>query len=245
MPRNQIKVDLFGKAGHRDTEVTPQGFPTRHVRTRTGHLPTTEPATITPNPVIPSPQTEKPAPVLPAFTAAYQENRQRLINFLSQDYAPRDLSDGVILHELGEAITAEYAPRTEMTPAQWTALTADLQLDKWNYPHWISALQRKINLKYEGRRSKPITFPDFAPPESDEGEPVKVFYRRDRQKHLIFEGRKAACFDTYVQHYCNEHGISLTAETDDGQRVQFFISIGEKKEYGRQNAEQHARRRKK
>ena len=51
-----------------------------------------------------------PASVLPAFTAAWKENRQRLIDFLPADYAPRALSEGVILHELREAITAEYAP---------------------------------------------------------------------------------------------------------------------------------------
>ena len=237
MPRQKVKVSLYGKQGHRQTEVDSRGgLPTRHIRTRT-EQPTSKTTNITPKPVL-----ETPAPVMPAFTTAYQTNRQRLIDFLSADYEPRDLSEGVILHELGEAITAEYAPRTEMTPEQWKALTADLTAEKWGYTHWITALQRKINLKYEGRRSRPIQFPDFTPPAAEDGEPVQVFYRRDRQKHLIFEGTKAPGFDCYVQSYCNDKGISLTAETENGQRVQFFISTGEKQEYGRENADQHARR---
>ena len=113
MPK-QVKVNLFGKRGQRTAEVTPQGFPTRHVRT--GKPAKTEPLTIAPNPT-PAP---KPDPVLPAFTAAWKANRQRLIDFLSADYAPKDVSEGVIMHELAEAITAEYAPpqRYDSSPVE-------------------------------------------------------------------------------------------------------------------------------
>ena len=62
-----------------------------------------------------------------------------------------------------------------MTPAQWTALTVEFTAEKWDYTHWIAALQRKINLKYEGRRSRPIQFPDFQPHNAEDGEPVKFF----------------------------------------------------------------------
>ena len=238
MPRKKVKVELFGKAGHRETEVTQRGFTTRHVRTRIGNRQSTESTAITHHP-----QTESPAPVLPAFTAAWKANRQRLIEFLSTDYEPRDLSEGVILHELGEAITVEYAPRAEMTSEQFSALTADFTAEKWDYTHWITALQRKINLKYEGRRSKPITFPDFTPPESVDGDPVTVYFHRDRTKHKIWTGRKASKgFDCYCQAFANQHG-SLTTQSQDGQRIQFFIADTERKEYGKQNAEQTLARR--
>ena len=100
MPR-KIQVELFGKRGRRTADVEPKGFTTRHVRTRTEHQPT-EPLSITPNP-------PKPEPVLPAFSRVWTANRTRLLVYLSDGFH-NNLSDGVLLHELGTAIETQYAP---------------------------------------------------------------------------------------------------------------------------------------
>ena len=91
MPKQKVKVNLYGRNGHQQSEVTQQGFPTRHVRTpeRTHQ---SEPATITPNPLTPAEQVHA---VLPAFNTAWKENRQKVIDFLSDGFHG-NLSEGVV-----------------------------------------------------------------------------------------------------------------------------------------------------
>ena len=162
MPQQKVKVDLFGKNGHASTEVTPQGFPTRHVqRPAPDRKQHSEPATITPNPKTPPEQVHA---VLPAFNTAWKENRQRVIDFLSADFHG-NLSEGVVLHALATALETTYAPRKAMTAEQWKSLTADLQQEKWTWGHWIHVLKQTLWSKYEGRRYMSLkTYPDFTPP---------------------------------------------------------------------------------
>ena len=62
----RVKVDLFGKRGHTQTEVTPQGFPTRRIRT--GSSDSTELLHITPNPLTPSEiRKEQVKAIIPAY----------------------------------------------------------------------------------------------------------------------------------------------------------------------------------
>ena len=136
------KVRLYGANGQRTVEITPKPFPTRHIKI--GAPAETPPLIITPD-------LPKPAPVLPAYKAAWAANRQRVIDFLADGY-DGDLSDGSVMHELGDAITAEYAPRKKMTADQWRALTADLLQDTWETGHWLHTLKRHIWRKYEGLR---------------------------------------------------------------------------------------------
>ena len=120
-----MKIRLFGANGQRDIQIVP--------------------------PTAPAPITPKPQPVLPAFQDAWAANRQRVIGFLADGFGG-DLSNGSALHELGDAITAEYAPRKKMTADQWRALTADLLQDTWETGHWLHTLKKHIHQKYEGLR---------------------------------------------------------------------------------------------
>ena len=152
----RVKVDLFGKRGQRTTEVTPQGFPTRPVNTGNS-----EPATITPNPKTPSElRTEQVTAVIPAYTEAYSNNRDRLLTFLSKGFG-KNLSQGVILHELGNALETEYAPRKAMTAPQWYAWISDLHTPDYSSVDWIASLQTRIYRKYEDLRPpRPFTEPE-------------------------------------------------------------------------------------
>ena len=134
----KVEVCLFGAHGDRQVDIIPTGFPTRHIKT--GVPAETPPLVITPD-------LPKPEPVLPALNKAWQENRQRLFDFLSEGFS--NLVESVMLDEIGEAITAEYAPRKEMTPAQWRALTADLELSTWTWGHWIFDVKHNMWHKYD------------------------------------------------------------------------------------------------
>ena len=227
MPQQKVKVDLFGKNGHASTEVTPQGFPTRHVqRPAPDRKQHSEPATITPNPKTPPEQVHA---VLPAFNTAWKENRQRVIDFLSADFHG-NLSEGVVLHALATALETTYAPRKAMTAEQWKSLTADLQQEKWTWGHWIHVLKQTLWSKYEGRRYMSLkTYPDFTPPADESGEPAHVFidihnsHNPDYPKKQLWEGTKAKTFDTYCQDYANENDITIRVETDEGRIVMWFM----------------------
>ena len=134
----KVAVNLFGSHGERQIDITAMGFPRRHIKTGAGKE--TPPLAITPN--LPT-----PAPVLPAFNAAWQANRQRLFDFLTQGFS--NLAESVILDELAEAINAKYAKRAKMTPEQWRALTADLELPTWTWGHWIFDVKQNMWHTYE------------------------------------------------------------------------------------------------
>ena len=59
------------------------------------------------------------------FQQAWTENRSRVIQFLSQGFG-NNLSEGIVLQELGYYISVIYAPRCDMTESQWKSLTKDL-----------------------------------------------------------------------------------------------------------------------
>ena len=117
-----LKVQLFGANGTRTIEVQP---------------------------LTPPIQTFKP--VLPAFQNAWAANKGRIVDFLSEGFNG-NISEGSVIHQLGDAITHQYAPRKKMTANQWRALTADLLLDTWQVGHWLHDLKRKIWRKYEDSR---------------------------------------------------------------------------------------------
>ena len=237
------KVRLFSANGQRSIEITPKRFPTRHIRTGTPAK--TPPLTITPNPPMPQ-------PVIPAFKKAWQENRQRLIDFLAQGF-DGNLSEGVISHELGEAITEQYAPRNEMTPAQWRSLTADLLQDNWECTHWLHTVKLRIWRKYEAmRHTPPYVYPDFTP--SDEPtqgcQPVEVYISISNPrspgypKIPIYQGFKTPTFEIYCQTYANDNHLSIQVESNNGRHVKWFVSETEQREILRENARAHAKRRK-
>ena len=225
MPR-QVTVELFGKrGGYRQTEVTARGgMPTRHIRTR---LPQQQPAKpiITPKAPAPKP-TPKPDPVLPAFNSAWRDNRRRVLDYLGKGFYG-NISDGVLLHELGTAIEAEYAPRKSMTPVQWKALTAELEKQKWSWGDFIHRTAREIYQKHDGYRYAHLQpYPEFTPPadETGEGEPAKVFIEihtpksKDYPKKLLWNGTKALTFDTYAQAYANDNDQTILVETANGKK---------------------------
>ena len=147
----RIQVDLYGKRGHRQTEVTPQGFPTRHISTG---IPSSEPPTITPELKTDTElQAEQVKAVMSAFNEAWRNNRDRLIKFLLQGFG-NNLSAGSVLHALGNALETTYAPRTAMTPQMWAAFTADLQAKDYSSVDWIASLQTRIYRKYEDLRPR-------------------------------------------------------------------------------------------
>ena len=85
------------------------------------------------------------------FKKVWAENRSRVLEFLSQEVG-NNLSDGVILFELGEMISKIYAPRCDMTEWQWQQLTRDFSQRNWKSPHWLAQLRQKVYFKYEKRR---------------------------------------------------------------------------------------------
>ena len=86
-----------------------------------------------------------------AFSDIWVENRSRVIQFLSQGFS-NNLSEGIVLEELGYYISVIYAPRRDMTEWQWKSLTKDFSQSNWKSPHWLEALRQKIWFKYEKRR---------------------------------------------------------------------------------------------
>ena len=85
------------------------------------------------------------------FQEAWVENRSRVLEFLSQEVGS-NLSDGVILFELGEMISKIYALRRDMTEWQWQQFTRDFSQRKWKSSHWLEQLHQKIFFKYEEKR---------------------------------------------------------------------------------------------
>ena len=143
-----IQVELHGANGTKTTAVTPKGFPTRHIKT--GAVKQTESVKITSD--LPTP-IEQIAAVMPAWSEAWDDNRDRLIAWLSEDLT---LSEGVVLNMLGIAIENQYAPRKSMSAGQWVCLTSDLTTDNHFDVVWLRELKVKISRKYEDRR-KPRT----------------------------------------------------------------------------------------
>ena len=207
--KNRVKVDLFGQ-DHRTTEVTPQGFPTRHVsrpapeRTAPAEQTSTESAAITPNPPTPAEQVKA---VLPAFNKAYKENRTRLIAYLTAGFH-NNMSEGVALHELGTALETTYAPRKAMTPAQWKALTADLQIQDFESVDWIASLQTRISRKYEDLR--PPT--PFTEPQGD----IKVYLLDADDGELLIYAYPDELPDNYEyvwKRYVRKYNCTVRIET--------------------------------
>ena len=204
----KVKVNLFGAHGDREVDITPAGFLTRHVRTG-------KPAQ-TPRLVI-TPDLPKPKPVIPAFRKAWNENRQRVLDFLAYGFCG-NLSEGIVLFELGEAITAEYAQRKKMAVEQWRDLTADLHLSKWGYSHWIRDLRAHIWCKYEDRRYRSLM-----------GGVVRVVYENhapaddDSPERVLFEGVPDSEFDATWQAYCDEQDVSITIYTDSTGTTKRYI----------------------
>ena len=234
----KLTINLFGAAGQRSIEIQPKGgFPTRHIKI--GSPDSTPLPEITPD--LPKAQ---PKPAIPAFNKAWEENRQRIIDFLGEGF-DGNLSEGCIMPQLGEAIANQYAPRKAMTDDQWRALTAVLQQSDWDAGHWLRDLKQRIWCKYEDRRIKRLlTYHDFAPtgePIEDEI-PVKVYIEIDNPqstdypKRLIYEGVKTKGFDTYCQAYADANHMTIRAETRNGKDVKWFICESECQEIGRQNA---------
>ena len=85
------------------------------------------------------------------FQQAWTENRSRVIQFLSQGFG-NNLSEGIVLSELGYYISVIYAPRCDMTEWQWQRLARDFSQRNWKSPHWLEQLRQKIWFKYEKRR---------------------------------------------------------------------------------------------
>ena len=203
-----VKVNLFGAHGDREIDITPTGFPTRHVRT--GNPPQTPRLAITPD-------LPKPKPVIPAFNTAWKANRQRVLDFLAYGFCG-NLSESIVLFELGEATTAEYAQRKKMTAGQWRDLTADLQLSKWGYAHWIWDLREKIWRKYEDRRYCNLM-----------GGVVRVVYENpapaddDYPERVLFEGVPDSEFDETWQVYCDAQDVSVTIYTDTTGKTKRYI----------------------
>ena len=100
-------------------------------------------------PISPEPITHNNA--TPAyFQKAWAENRLRVVQFLSQGFG-NNLSEGVVLFELGNMISKIYAPRCNMTEWQWEQLTRDFSQQNWESPHWLEQLRQKVYFKYEKR----------------------------------------------------------------------------------------------
>ena len=203
----RVKVDLFGKRGHTQTEVTPQGFPTRHIRT--GNSDPTEPLHITPNPPTPAEQVKA---VIPTYKEAWNFNRDRLIQYLTQGFFG-NLSDGIVLSELGTAIKSKYASRNAMTPAMYTSLIADLTTENYDSVAWLQELRQRIWKSNERRRPpRPLIEPTGKYPVFlIEGESAGVDLLigaytppNPRQEILIFQ----------YQRYCNRYNCSLRIETE-------------------------------
>ena len=207
MPKQKVKVNLYGRNGHQQSEVTQQGFPTRHVRTpeRTHQSEPhpSESAAITPNPPTPAEQIQA---VMQAFNKAYKENRPRLIAYLTQGFY--GMSEGVALHAFGDAVTEQYNTRKAMTPAQWQAFTKDLQAQDFDSVDWIASLQTRIYRKYEDMR--PPT--PFTEPQGD----IKVFLIDADDGELLIYAYPEKLPDNYKyvwQRYARKYNCTVRIET--------------------------------
>lgn len=141
-----IEVALHGANGTKTTAVAPQPFPTRHISTDSPQP--TDSVKITSD--LPTP-TEQIASVMPDWVEAWDDNRVRLIGWLSEDMS---LSEGVILKNLGTAIEEQYAPRSSMSAGQWVCLTEDMKADNYFDVVWLRELKTRISRKYEDRRKR-------------------------------------------------------------------------------------------
>lgn len=204
----KVSVNLHGAEGVRKVDITPKAFGTRHIPT--GAVGKTPPPTLTPDP-------PKPEPVIPAFNTAWKENRQRVLDFLAYGFCG-NLSEGVVMSEFGDAVTAEYAPRKQMTAEQWRDLTADLQLSKWGYSHWIRDLRTRIWKKYEDRRYKNLM--------GGVVRVVRVLYApadNEYPERVLFQGVPDDDFDVTWQAYCDEQDVSVTIYTDSTGKNRRYI----------------------
>ena len=206
----RVKVDLFGKRGHTQTEVTPQGFPTRHIRT--GNSDPTPKLTITPELETPAEQqAEQVTAIMPAYKEAYIKNRDRLIAYLTQGFFG-NLSDGIVLLELGSAIKSEYAPKNAMSPAQWTALIADLTTEDYDTVAWIQALRQYIWCTNEHRRPpRPLIEPTgkykvYLIDGESPGVDMLINSYEELPRKEILEYR--------WQRYCNRYNVSVRVHTE-------------------------------
>ena len=194
----RVKVDLYGKRGYRQTEVTPE-TPSRFGQVAPQP---TEPATITPNPITPI------EAVIPAYKEAWTENRDRLLAYLTIGFHG-NLSDGVTLHELGTALEIQYAPRKAMNADQWHAWIGDLQTEDYNSVDWIKALKTKIYRKYEDLRP-PHPHTD---PEGD----IKVYLLDVEDGELLIyaydEPRHRELLEFKWERYCHQYRCSVRIET--------------------------------
>ena len=202
----RVKVDLFGKRGHTQTEVTPQGFPTRHIRT--GSPDPTEPLHITPN--LPPPAEQVKA-VIPAYKEAWNSNKDRLIQYLTQGFFG-NISDGIVLSELGSAIKSKYAPKNAMSPAQWTALIADLTTEDYDTVAWIQALRQYIWCANEHRRPpRPLIEPTgkykvYLIDGESPGVDMLINSYEELPRKEVLEYR--------WQRYCNRYNVSVRVHTE-------------------------------
>ena len=147
----RVKVELYGKDGHRKTEIKRDD---RFQNPRFGRVATQPTESITITQDLPTPA-ELTAKALIRFNNAWTANRSRAIQYLSEDL---DISEGVILSEFATAVETQYAPRTAITPAQWCSLARDLNAVRYFNVVWMRSLKMRISRKYEDRR---IAKPDL------------------------------------------------------------------------------------
>ena len=206
----RVKVRLHGKQGMRATEVTPQGFPTRHICT--GNPKPSDSLQITSELKTPVElQAQQVKAVIPVYKEAYTENRQRLIDYLTQGFHG-NLSDGIVLSELGQATKSEYASRTAMTPAQWTTLIADLTTDNYDSVCWLQELRQYIWRTNERRRpSRPLIEPTgkfkvYLIDGESPGVDMLINSYEELPRQEILEYR--------WQGYCNRYNCAVRVETE-------------------------------
>ena len=206
----RVKVDLFGKRGHTQTEVTPQGFPTRHIRT--GSPDSTELLHITPNPLTPSEiREEQVKAIIPAYKEAWNSNKDRLIQYLTQGFSG-NLSDGIVLSELGTAIKSKYASRNDMTPAMYTSLIADLTTENYDSVAWLQELRQRIWKSNERRRPpRPLIEPTgkykvYLIDGESPGVDMLINSYEELPRKEILEYR--------WQRYCNRYNCAVRVETE-------------------------------
>ena len=200
------RVKLYGRQGIRAVEIERDD---RFTNPCFGHAPAaSEPLHITPNP--PTPQEQVKA-IIPAYKEAYTENRDRLIAYLTQGFFG-NLSDGIVLSELGSAIKSEYAPRNAMSPAQYTSLIADLTSEDYDKVSWIQALRQWIWKSNERRRPpRPLIEPEgkykvYLIDGESPGVNMLINSYEELPRKEVLEYR--------WQRYCNRYNVSVRVHTD-------------------------------
>ena len=161
-----------------------------------------------------------------AYDTIWQANKARVLDYL-RDGFDGNLSEGVVLHELGVAIRTEYAPRELMTQAMWIGLCEDFVMSPWSDDHWLHQLRRHIYRKYEDKRPfRYITYSDFTPPTevAEQVEAVSVYLVAD-PKVLLYAGVRPKCLEGYCQAYANANHVTLTLHK--GNETTYFISESE------------------